>query len=57
MPKISKKEFEELKRLRLIEQSVVAGLRETGFSDKALEFFRYSRIFEGRSQRLTPTYV
>ncbi len=45
MPEINKKEFEELKRLRLVEQSVMAGLKEAGFSDKALEFFGYKKNF------------
>ncbi len=45
MPEISKKELEELKRLKLVEQSVVVGLKESGFSDRALEFFGYKRNF------------
>lgn len=45
MPEISKEELEELRRLRLVEQSVIAGLREEGFSDKALEYFRYRKNF------------
>ena len=45
MPKISKEEFEELERLRLVEQSTIAGLKETGFSDKALEFFKHRKNF------------
>jgi len=45
MLEISKEELAELKRLKLVEQSVVAGLREEGFSDKALEFFRYRKNF------------
>ncbi len=39
MPVVSKEELEELKRLKLVEQSVIAGLREGGFSEKALDFF------------------
>ena len=45
MPEVSKEEFEELTRLRLVEQAVIAGLREGGFSEKALEFFRYRKNF------------
>jgi len=45
MPEMSKEEFEELKRLRLVEQSVMIGLKEMGFSDKALEFFGYKKNF------------
>lgn len=40
-----KKKLEELERLRLVEQSVIAGLKEEGFSDKALELFRYRKNF------------
>lgn len=45
MPEISEEEHEELKRLKLVEQSVIAGLREEGFSEKALELFRYRKNF------------
>lgn len=45
MPEISKEELEELRRLRLVEQSVIAGLKETGFSNRALEFFRHRKNF------------
>ena len=45
MPIISEKEFEELKRLRKIEESVIVGLRAEGFSEKAIEFFRNQRNF------------
>jgi nitrogen fixation NifU-like protein len=45
MPEISGEELEELRRLTLVEQSVMAGLREGGFSEKALEFFRYRKNF------------
>ena len=38
MPEISEKELKELKRLRKVE-------KEEGFSDKALEFFRYRKNF------------
>ncbi len=39
------KKLEETNRLRLVEESVMAGLREEGFSEKALEFFRYRKNF------------
>ena len=45
MPEISREELEELRRLKLVEQSVVTGLKEAGFSDKALEFFGYKKNF------------
>ncbi len=45
MPEISEEELEELKRLKSVEQSVIAGLREEGFSEKAIEFFRYRKNF------------
>ncbi len=45
MPEISKEELEELKRLKLVERSVVRGLKEGGFSDKALKFFGYKKNF------------
>ena len=45
MIEISKEEYEELQRLKLVEQSVIAGLLEEGFSDKAIEFFRYRKNF------------
>lgn len=40
-----KKELDEMKRLRLVEQSVLAGLREEGFSEKAIKLFRYRKNF------------
>jgi len=45
MPEVSRKELEELRRLKLVEQSVITGLKEAGFSDKALEFFGYKKNF------------
>ncbi len=39
------KKLEEMKRLKLVEQSVIACLREDGFSEKALELFRYRKNF------------
>lgn len=39
------KKLGEIGRLRLVEQSVIAGLREEGFSEKALELFRYRKNF------------
>ena len=45
MPIISKEEFEELKRLREVEESVLVGLREEGFSEKAIELFRCRKNF------------
>lgn len=39
------KKLEELKRLEQVEKSVISGLREGGFSDKAIGFFRYRRNF------------
>ena len=45
MPEISREEFEELRRLKLVEESVIAGLREVGFSKIALGFFRYRKNF------------
>ena len=42
---ISEIEFEELKRLRRVEESVLVGLREEGFSEKAIEFFRRRKNF------------
>ena len=38
-------ELQELRRLKLVEQSVIAGLKEEGFSDKALRYFRYRKNF------------
>ncbi len=45
MPEISEEEYEELKRLKLVEQSTIAGLKEEGFSEKAIEFFRERKNF------------
>lgn len=42
---IYKKKLQEMERLRLVEQSVIAGLKEEGFSDKAVELFRYRKNF------------
>lgn len=39
------RKLEELERLKLVEQSVIAGLEEGGFSDKAIELFRYRKNF------------
>jgi|AntAceMinimDraft_9_1070365.scaffolds.fasta_scaffold62080_4 nitrogen fixation NifU-like protein len=39
------KKLGEMARLKLVEQSVIAGLREEGFSEKALELFRYRKNF------------
>jgi len=38
-------EFEELKRLRKVEESVIVWLRAEGFSEKAIEFFRHRKNF------------
>ena len=35
----------DLERLRKVEQSVMVGLKEQGFSDKALDLFRYRKNF------------
>lgn len=40
-----KKKLQEMERLRLVEQSVIAGLKEEGFSDKAVKLFRYRKNF------------
>lgn len=40
-----KKNLKELERLKLVEQSVIMGLREEGFSEKALELFRYRKNY------------
>ena len=40
-----KKKFKELERLKKVEQSVIVGLKEQGFSDKALNFFRFRLNF------------
>lgn len=45
MPEISKEEYEELKRLREVEKSVIAGLKEESFSQKAIELFRERKNF------------
>ena len=45
MPDVSAEELEELKRLQLVEESVIAGLREQDFSEKAIELFRTRRNF------------
>ena len=37
--------FKELERLKNVEQSIIVGLKEEGFSDKALNFFRYRKNF------------
>jgi NifU-like protein involved in Fe-S cluster formation len=37
--------LKELQRLKNVEQSIIVGLKEEGFSDKALDFFRYRKIF------------
>lgn len=39
------KELQDFKRLKLVEQSVIAGLKEEGFSDKAVKYFRYRKNF------------
>lgn len=39
------KKLEEMKRLKLVEQSVITGLKEEGFSEKALELFQYRKNF------------
>lgn len=39
------KKLEEMRRLKLVEQSVIAGLREEGFSEKAVKLFRYRENF------------
>lgn len=39
------KKLGEMERLKLVEQSVIIGLREGGFSEKALELFRYRKNF------------
>jgi len=36
---------EGLERLRLVEQLVIAGSKEGGFSDKAIELFWYRKNF------------
>jgi NifU-like protein involved in Fe-S cluster formation len=40
-----KEKLKELDRLQKVEQSIMVGLKEEGFSDKALDFFRYRRNF------------
>lgn len=47
MEKVRKyeEELQELRRLKLVEESVIAGLKEEGFSDKALKYFRYRKNF------------
>lgn len=37
--------IKELERLKNVEQSIMVGLKEEGFSDKALDFFRYRKNF------------
>ncbi|MCK4416883.1 MAG: iron-sulfur cluster assembly scaffold protein [Candidatus Latescibacteria bacterium] len=39
------KKLEEMERLKMVEQSVIAGLREGGFSEKAIKLFRYRKNF------------
>lgn len=40
-----KQKLQELRRLKLVEESVIVGLREEGFSKKAIELFRYRKNF------------
>ncbi|HKJ68050.1 MAG TPA: iron-sulfur cluster assembly scaffold protein [bacterium] len=40
-----KQKLQELERLKLVEESVTVGLREEGFSEKAIELFRYRKNF------------
>lgn len=40
-----RQELLELQRLRLVEESVIVGLREEGFSEKAIKLFRYRKNF------------
>ncbi len=40
-----RKKLQELERLKLVEESVIVGLREEGFSEKAIELFRYRKNF------------
>ena len=37
--------LKEMRRLELMEQSVISGMREEGFSEKALKYFRYRENF------------
>jgi len=37
--------LKEFERLKNVEQSLIVGLKEQGFSDKALNFFRYRKNF------------
>ena len=37
--------LKELERLKKVEQSLIVGLKEEGFSDKALELFRFRKNF------------
>lgn len=39
------KKLGEMKRLKLVEQSVIAGLKEEKFSEKAIKLFRYRKNF------------
>ncbi len=40
-----RRKLQELERLKLVEESVIVGLREEGFSEKAIELFRYRKNF------------
>jgi transcription termination factor NusB len=42
----------DLERLKKVEQSIMVGLKEEGFSDKALDLFRYRKNFLSRRRSL-----